>query len=79
MKLIETFKNADSLIKVEWSKEWEEYRVRLFQVKGMKLKAYKKADYFTDDKLDAIGTTRLMLKNSAQAPLKLSLSLQVTI
>lgn len=79
MKHIETFKNADSMVKVEWSKTWEEYRVRLFQVKGMTLKAQKPADYFTDDKLDAIRTARAMLVNRNQAPLKLTVSLQVTI
>jgi len=62
MKHIETFKNSTSMVKVEWSKELEEYRVRLFQVKEMVLKAYKPADYFTNDKLDAIGTQCRELK-----------------
>lgn len=61
MKLIETFKNAQKIIKVYWCAEWQEYQAKLYGVTNGKATYYAPATYHTDDKEDAICTARKML------------------
>ena len=58
MRLIETITKGKNTTKVHYSREWQEYRVRLF-VGGT---AIPEADYFTSDRDDAYGTAELMLQ-----------------
>jgi hypothetical protein len=62
VKLIQTFKSSTHMCKVVWNKEYEEYVCKLYRVSGFVFKHVKGADYFTNDKQDALGTASLMLQ-----------------
>ena len=57
-KKLKSYENGHMRADVHHDKEWDEYRVKLYS-KGKHLKA---ADYHTDDKDDAHGTAKLMVK-----------------
>jgi hypothetical protein len=57
-----SFSNGDYSVRVYPKNEFGEYVSRLF-IRGFK---YQPADYFTDDKADAIATAQLMLKRAVE-------------
>ena len=61
MKLITNIQSSTHLVKVIWSEEYEEYVCELYKVDGFSFTHIKHADYFTDDKQDAIGTAQAMI------------------
>ena len=63
MKLVETFKGTEKLVKVYWCKDWEEYQCKVYAVASGVSKIIKDATYHTDDKNDAIMTARKMAFN----------------
>lgn len=52
-----TVENGNMAASIAWETDIEEYRVRLYKDN----KAYPPADYFTDDREDAICTARHMV------------------
>lgn len=56
-KLLRTWTKAPAIVKVYWNSDDREYSVRLW-CGGVER---KKAEYFTDDKADALGTAQAML------------------
>ena len=46
------------MVRVTWSSEWSEYKVRASDAAGRMV-----AEYFTDDRGDAFGTANLMIDN----------------
>lgn len=62
IKRIHTEQHGERIVHVEYNDSFDEYRCRLF-VYG---ESRPQADYFTDDRDDAIGTAKLMAK--AQQP-----------
>jgi len=63
LRLVQLFALADAgLVRVAWSAAWSEYRVRAHGPDGCLV-----AEYFTNDKADALGTADLMLANLAAA------------
>jgi len=60
MRLIKTLKNGTHTVKVKYHSAWNEYRVQL-DTAGKHIEA---ADYFTDDKQDALNTAQDMLKRT---------------
>jgi hypothetical protein len=63
LRLVQLFALADAgLVRVAWSPTWSEYRVRAHGPGGCLV-----AEYFTNDKADALGTADLMLANLAAA------------
>ena len=62
LRLIQVVHLADvGMVRVAWSAEWAEYRVRATGPAG------QVAEYFTDDKADALGTADAMLAELAAA------------
>lgn len=61
MKLVTTVKSGYGMVKVMYNNEYEEYVCKLYKVVGFTFKHVKGADYFTNDKNDAIGTASHML------------------
>jgi len=50
------------MVRITWSSEWSEYKVRAFDAAGRMV-----AEYFTDDRVDAFGTANLMIDNLIKA------------
>jgi len=60
LRLVQVVHLADvGMVRVAWSAEWSEYRVRATGPAGLV------AEYFTDDKADALGTADAMLAELA--------------
>jgi hypothetical protein len=63
LRLVQLVHLADAgLVRVAWSAYWSEYRVRATGPGG-----HLVAEYFTNDKADALGTADLLLANLAAA------------
>ena len=61
-RLVQLVAVADvGMVRVAWSAEWAEYRVRATGPAG------QLAEYFTSDKADALGTADAMLADLAAA------------
>ena len=61
LRLVQVVHLADvGMVRVAWSAEWAEYRVRAIGPAGELV-----AEYFTDDKADALGTADAMLAELA--------------
>jgi hypothetical protein len=61
LRLVQVVHLADvGLVRVAWSAAWSEYRVRAIGPAG------QVAEYFTDDKADALGTAAAMLAELAE-------------
>ena len=61
-RLVQLVHLADiGMVRVAWSAEWAEYRVRATGPAG------QVAEYFTSDKADALGTADAMLADLAAA------------
>ena len=58
MRKVYEASDGDCTVKVHYSSEWNEYRVRLY-VRG---KAYPDSDNFQDYKCSAISTAKVMLQ-----------------
>ena len=58
MRKIKTFSEKDVSVSIYWNAEYEEFCCKLFDC-GVHI---KNADYFTDDKDDAMPTAQLMLE-----------------
>lgn len=58
MRTIQAFGTFERITRVIFNREFEEYVVRVY-ING---KHYAPADYFTDDKADAISNARVMLQ-----------------
>lgn len=58
MKSVFAIGDSSRMVRVMLDRETEEYVARLY----IDLKHYEPADYFTDDKSDAISTARTMLQ-----------------
>lgn len=54
---------AQAWAKVQWSAEWQEYRVRFYK----HAEYQSEADYFTDDKADALGTAHAEINHGPLA------------
>ena len=62
LRLVQLVHLADvGMVRVAWSASWCEYRVRATGPAG------QVAEYFTDDKADALGTADAMLADLAAA------------
>jgi hypothetical protein len=63
LRLVQLVRLADAgLVRVAWSATWSEYQVRALDRDGRLV-----AEYFTDDRADALGTADLMLAELASA------------
>jgi uncharacterized protein with LGFP repeats len=63
LRLVQLVRLADAgLVRVAWSATWSEYQVRATDTDGRLV-----AEYFTDDKADALGTADHMLAELASA------------
>lgn len=63
LRLVQLVRLADAgLVRVAWSATWSEYQVRATDVDGRLV-----AEYFTDDKADALGTADHLLAALADA------------
>ena len=61
LRLVQLVAVADvGMVRVAWSAEWSEYRVRATGPAGLV------AEYFTDDRADALGTADAMLAELAE-------------
>lgn len=61
LRLVQLVRLADAgLVRVAWSATWSEYQVKATAADGRLV-----AEYFTDDKADALGTAELMLAELA--------------
>jgi hypothetical protein len=62
-RLVQLVRLADAgLVRVAWSATWSEYQVRALGRDGRLV-----AEYFTDDKADALGTADHLLAELARA------------
>jgi hypothetical protein len=62
LRLVQLVAVADvGMVRVAWSASWSEYRVRATGPAG------QVAEYFTDDRTDALGTADAMLAQLAAA------------
>jgi hypothetical protein len=62
-RLVQVFRLADAgRVRVAWSATWSEYQVRATGPGGRLV-----AEYFTDDRADAMGTAYAMLAQLADA------------
>jgi hypothetical protein len=62
LRMVQVFRLADAgLVRVAWSASWAEYQVRATGPAGELV-----AEYFTDDKADALGTADAMLAELAE-------------
>ena len=62
LRLVQVVHLADvGMVRVAWSASWGEYQVRATGPAG------QVAEYFTDDKADALGTADVMLADLAAA------------
>jgi hypothetical protein len=63
LQLVQLVRLADAgLVRVAWSATWSEYQVRALDRAGRLV-----AEYFTDDRADALGTADRMLAELASA------------
>ena len=63
LRLVQLVRLADAgLVRVAWSATWSEYQVKATDADGRLV-----AEYFTDDKADALGTADAMLAELADA------------
>lgn len=63
LRLVQLVRLADAgLVRVAWSATWSEYQVKATAADGRLV-----AEYFTDDKADALGTADAMLAELASA------------
>jgi hypothetical protein len=63
LRLVQLVRLADAgLVRVAWSAAWSEYQVRATDADGRLV-----AEYFTDDKADALGTADHLLAALADA------------
>jgi hypothetical protein len=63
LRLVQLVRLADAgLVRVAWSATWSEYQVRALDRHGRLV-----AEYFTDDRADALGTADRMLAELASA------------
>ena len=63
LRLVQLARLADAgLVRVAWSATWSEYQVRALGRDGRLV-----AEYFTDDRADALGTADHMLAELASA------------
>lgn len=65
MRKIAEFHGTDRVVRVYWNAEHAEYQCKLYYVCGVytsRLQLHAPSVYYTDDKQDAIGTARAMLK-----------------
>jgi hypothetical protein len=61
LRLVQLVRLADvGLVRVAWSATWSEYQVRATDAAG-----YLVAEYYTDDKADALGTADAILADLA--------------
>jgi hypothetical protein len=61
LRLVQLVRLADAgLVRVVWSATWSEYQVRALGPDGRQV-----AEYFTDDRADALGTADAMLAELA--------------
>ena len=61
LRLVQLVRLADAgLVRVSWCAAWSEYRVRALGPDGRQV-----AEYFTDDRADALGTADAMLAELA--------------
>ena len=61
LRLVQLVRLADAgLVRVAWSATWSEYQVRATDAAG-----HLVAEYFTDDRADALGTADAMLAELA--------------
>lgn len=61
LRLVQLVRMADvGMVRVAWSATWSEFQVRALDRDGRML-----AEYFTDDKADALGTADRMLAELA--------------
>jgi len=75
MKRIHTETLGDKTAKVYRDSEWQEWRVRLY-IRG---ELHAPADYFTDDKADAIATAAVMVRPETCATTPLSVRFNVAV
>jgi hypothetical protein len=62
LRLVQVVHLADvGMVRVAWSASWAEYQVRATGPDGRQV-----AEYFTDDKADALGTAAAMLAELAE-------------
>ena len=62
LRLVQLVRLADAgLVRVAWSATWSEYQVKATAADGRLV-----AEYFTDDKADALGTADAMLAELAE-------------
>lgn len=63
LRLVQLVRLADAgMVRVAWSATWSEYQVKATAADGRMV-----AEYFTDDRVDALGTAELMLAELASA------------
>lgn len=63
LRLVQLVRLADAgLVRVAWSATWSEYQVRALDCDGRLV-----AEYFTDDRADALGTADHLLAALADA------------
>jgi hypothetical protein len=63
LRLVQLVRLADAgMVRVAWSATWSEYQVKATAADGRVV-----AEYFTDDRADALGTAERMLAELASA------------
>jgi hypothetical protein len=63
LRLVQLVRLADAgMVRVAWSATWSEYQVKATAADGRVV-----AEYFTDDRADALGTAEHMLAELASA------------